>query len=134
MLRRIDGFVLPHELRLRFVARLLLVERLRGIGALLPVAVLRQQVAKQEFQKTTGMLRVGGPHRRGRLLLSGVDHRGVRERYPIEGCGLIDDCTEAACAGKQRESHVSEHRRTLYCFVLIFDGEPTIGSHSRMAN
>src|SRR5262249_50937877 len=30
-LRLIDGFVLPHELRLSFIARLLLVERLRGI-------------------------------------------------------------------------------------------------------
>ncbi len=111
----------------------MLVGRLLLIGGLLLIALaLILSVAEQEFDETaahTGALGVSRAHRRGRWREPvGVDHGGFGRWSSLDRGGLMKSGAERRCAGEERKRDFFEHRRTLYCFVLLklFVGERPI--------
>jgi len=73
---------------------------------------------------------IGRSHRRRLLLhtLIGVDHAGFGLWRELDRGGLVKSGADARCAGEQRKGDFSEHRRTLYCFVIAWSAKHPAGA------
>ena len=90
------------------------------IGRLLLVALaLVRSVAEQELDEAAahaGTLGVSRSHRNRRGLI-GIDHGGFGDGGGLDRLRLMK--SEAGDAREERKRYSFEHRRTLYCFVLL---------------